>query len=249
MKDIAIVLSAGKGTRMGSEVPKQYLKIMGKPVLYYTLKAFEDSDVDEIAVVLSESDRDIVEKIIEKYSITKVKYIVNGGAERYHSVFNGLSCLKEARKVLIHDGARPLILPEHINQILRELDEKSTCVAGMPVKDTIKILDENNYVIDTPERSTVWQIQTPQGFFYSDIMKAYKEMMKQEDTRITDDAMVMERYGDERIYIKETSYDNIKITTQDDLVYMMTVLTQRELAEEHKDSGIKKLKKMVDRTK
>lgn len=228
MKNAAIILSAGKGTRMGSEIPKQYLEVMGKPIIYYTLKAFEDSDIDEIVIVLSEQDRNYMQSLLKEYDIKKVKYIANGGAERYHSVQNGLQCLEKIEKVLIHDGARPLITPDQINQIIRELDTKHVCVAGMPVKDTIKILDTDNYVVDTPRRSTMWQIQTPQGFWYGDIAAAYKKMMEQEDANITDDAMVMERYGTEKIFIKETSYENIKITTPEDLIFMKAVLEKRQ---------------------
>lgn len=228
MKDVAIILSAGKGTRMGTKIPKQYLEVLGKPILYYTIQAFEDSDVDEIVIVLSESDKEFVQTMIERYEFKKVQHLVNGGKERYHSVYNGLLNVKEANKILIHDGARALITPEQINQILYELDKRRTCVAGMPVKDTIKIIDAENYVTDTPKRSTMWQIQTPQAFYYDDILVAYKEMMQQQDVQITDDAMVMERYGAERIYIKEASYENIKITTPEDLIFMQAVLQKRQ---------------------
>lgn len=217
----AIVLSAGKGKRMNSVISKQYLEIHGKPIIYYTLKAFQESNVDEIILVAGKEDIDYVQKeIVDKYNIDKVKKIVVGGKERYDSVISGLKHLEENGKVLIHDGARPLIKPEQINDIIVCVKECGACIAGMPVKDTVKIINDDNNVESTPERKYVWQIQTPQAFDVSIINEAYKKMKVAGDTTITDDAMAVEKYTDISIKVIETSYENIKVTTPEDLLFV-----------------------------
>ena len=138
-KYTAIVLSAGKGSRMGSSVHKQYLLLCGRPVIYYTLKAFEESPVDEIVLVTGEGEEEYCQKeIVEKYKLHKVTKIVKGGKERYHSVFQGLSACEHTDYVLIHDGARPFIGQEVIRHIMDEVQKKHACIAAVPVKDTIK---------------------------------------------------------------------------------------------------------------
>ncbi len=231
MKNVAIILSAGKGTRMGSSISKQYLEVFGKPVVFYTIKAFEDSGVDEIFLVISEEDRNYVEQnIIQKYGFCKIKQLVIGGRERYHSVYNALRCVGEADNVLIHDGARPLILAEQIDMMIEKMKIYQACVAGMPIKDTIKIVDENNSVIDTPERSRIWQVQTPQVFRYSEILEAYENMMLDKENDVTDDSMVMEKYGNHEVRLIALSYENIKITTKEDLVFMKGILIDRGIS-------------------
>ena len=147
-KYTAIMLSAGKGSRMGSSVHKQYLLLCGRPVIYYTLKAFEESPVDEIVLVTGEGEEEYCRKeIVEKYKLHKVTKIVKGGKERYHSVFQGLSACEHTDYVLIHDGARPFIGQEVIRHIMDEVQKKHACIAAVPVKDTIKKVDENGKVI------------------------------------------------------------------------------------------------------
>ncbi len=228
MRNAAIILSAGKGTRMGSHISKQYIDVLEKPVIYYTIKAFEESEVDAIFLVISEEDRDYVEKhIINLYGLSKIKQIVYGGKERYHSVYNALKCIGTADNVLIHDGARPLITAEQINMLIKEMQTCNACVGGMPVKDTIKVVDDDNYVESTPERSKMWQVQTPQVFRYPEIVTAYEELMKAEEQNVTDDAMVMESFGNNKVKLVELSYENIKVTTKEDLVFMQGILMDR----------------------
>ncbi len=232
MRNVAVILAAGKGTRMGSRISKQYIDVLGKPVIYYTLNAFENSTVDEIILVISEQDRNYVEEtILNHYGFHKIKRIVCGGKERYHSVYNALKQAEEADNVLIHDGARPLILPGQIDMLVKQMEIYKACVAGMPVKDTIKIVDQDQYVTDTPERSRIWQVQTPQVFRYSEIKEAYDKMMLEEHPAVTDDAMVLEKYGNpdfkHEIRLVEVSYENIKVTTKEDLIFMKGILLNR----------------------
>ncbi len=220
----AIVLSAGKGTRMNMNISKQYIEVLGFPVLYYTLKAFEDADVDEIIITTGKDDVDFVKNdIVNKYNISKVTNVVPGGKERYDSVMEGLNYVEDDDYVLIHDGARPLIKKDTINNIIREVKEKSAVIAAVPVKDTIKIV-ENGVAISTPDRRKLYQIQTPQAFRGEIIKNAYKEMVKIKDTTITDDSMVVEKYSEYRVSVVESDYTNIKITTKEDIDIMKTFL-------------------------
>lgn len=217
----AIILSAGKGTRMKSDICKQYIHVAGYPVLYYTIKAFEESNVESIIIVSGEEDIEYVKNdIVKQYNFNKVHNIVRGGKERYDSVINGLNEIEKDNIVLIHDGARPLITSEDINNIIENMKEYRACVAAMPVKDTIKISDEQGYVKETPLRKYVWQIQTPQAFRVEDIKKAYELMRLYDDNTITDDSMVIEKYTNIKVKLVKTSYNNIKITTPEDLIFM-----------------------------
>ena len=228
-KYAAIVLAAGSGKRMNSQVHKQYLIIQDRPVLYYSLKEFEDSAVDEIVLVVGKGEEEFCRKeIVDKYGISKVKAIVEGGKERYHSVFEGLKQTSDADYVLIHDGARPFVNQDIIRRCMQEVQKYQACVVGMPVKDTIKIADEGGYAKQTPDRKNVWMIQTPQTFSYALIYEAYEEMLKTEDAAITDDAMVLERTKGKKSKLIEGSYRNIKITTPEDLLIANVYLQHPE---------------------
>jgi len=221
----AIILAAGQGKRMNSAVQKQYLLINNKPVLYYALKAFEDSIVDDIVLVAGNAEIGFCQReIVEKYGLQKVRIITAGGKERYHSVACGLSAITwECDYVFIHDGARPFVDIGMIERAFISVQKTSACVVGMPVKDTIKLADENGYVESTPDRSLVWQIQTPQVFERELITAAYQKLLSNEETiqngnvSITDDAMVVEYFMNKQVKLVEGSYRNIKITTPEDL--------------------------------
>ena len=218
-KCTAIVLAAGQGKRMGTKVQKQYLEIQGKPVLYYSLYAFEQSSIiDDIIFVVGENQAEYCQReIVSKYGIHKVKKIVQGGAERYHSVWNGLQEADDEGYVFIHDGARPFINEEILKRAYKDVEDCKACVVGMPVKDTIKLADTEGYVRETPERSLVWMIQTPQVFESSLVKKAYGLLMEQESIQVTDDAMVVEQMLGYKVRLTLGSYENIKITTPEDL--------------------------------
>ena len=215
----AIVLAAGKGSRMNSDIPKQYMKINGREVLYYSLKVFEDSLVDDIILVVGKEDIDFCRNnIVEKYNINKVVNIVAGGEERYWSVKNGLNTAVGADYVLVHDGARPCIDIGMVHRLMKEVLVSNACTVGVPAKDTIKIVDSNNYGIDTPDRKTLWQVQTPQCFLYDELLAAYDEMEKTNCNNITDDTMIVERFLDRKSKLIMGDYKNIKITTPEDIL-------------------------------
>lgn len=226
-KVVCIMLAGGKGKRMGTKVSKQYLLLDEKPVLFYSLKAFEEY-VDEIVVVAAKGEEKYCrENIIDKYNIKKVSNIVTGGAERYLSVYEGLKEVKEMDEdtyVLIHDGARPFISGRTIEATIEKVKATGACIVAVPSKDTVKIGSAYNTVESTPNRSNVWLVQTPQAFRYENIFKAYKQAIASGRKDITDDSMVMESFGDKEIYFVEGDYDNIKLTTPEDLVHGMAIL-------------------------
>lgn len=220
----AIVLAAGRGSRMKSKIQKQYLLLKEKPVLYYSLKAFEESFIDEIILVTGEEEIAYCRKeIVEKYAFTKVSHIVAGGKERYHSVFCGLQALTDCDYVFIHDGARPFVTEQILERAYEAVQKEHACVVGMPVKDTIKLADENGFAKETPRRDLLWMIQTPQVFSYTLVKSAYASFLEREQEllaqgiKMTDDAMVVETFTDTGIRLVEGSYENIKITTPEDL--------------------------------
>lgn len=218
-KHTAIVLAAGKGSRMQSAVPKQYLELCGKPVLYYSLAAFEESFIDEIILVAGKDDISYCkEQIVERYGFQKVTEIIAGGAERYLSVYQGLLAAEEADYIYIHDGARPFVDAAILSDAKACVEQYQACVAGMPVKDTIKIVDAEDFAKETPERKYVWQVQTPQVFSYALVREAYDMLMEDRDAySVTDDAMVVETMLNYPVKLFQASYKNIKITTPEDL--------------------------------
>ena len=219
MKVTAIVLAAGSGKRMNSKVHKQYLLINEKPVLYYSLKAFEESSVDDVVLVVGADEIEYCKKeIVECYGFEKVRAIVEGGKERYHSVYEGLKAAEETDYVLIHDGARPFLTQDIIERTILAVVQYCACVVGMPVKDTIKLVDDEVFAKETPDRASTWQVQTPQAFSYELIYDAYARMLAGNEMGITDDAMVIERMTDYKVKLIEGSYRNIKITTPEDLL-------------------------------
>lgn len=232
MKTAAIVLAAGSGSRMRSNIKKQYMEINEKPLIYYALKAFEDSFTDEVVLVVSPGDIDYCKaEIVDKYGFTKVKRIVEGGAERYDSVRLGLHAVSDDTDyVMIHDGARPFVTEDIMQRSVDAARENRACVVGMPVKDTIKISDVDGFSAQTPDRKTLWMIQTPQTFEYNLIRRLYdkleedKEEIKAKGINITDDAMVVETFSDVKVKLVEGSYNNIKVTTPEDIGFAQAIL-------------------------
>ena len=218
-KNTAIVLAAGQGKRMHSKTQKQFLEIQGYPVLYYSLRCFQESPlIQDIILVTGEDALSYCkEEIVKKYGFTKVSNVIAGGKERYDSVYAGLCACKDCRYVLIHDGTRPFITEEIIERGLEKVKETGACVVGMPSKDTIKLSDAEGYVKETPDRKCVWTIQTPQIFSYALIREAHDSIRKKDMSKITDDAMVIEQETGVKVALAEGSYQNIKITTPEDL--------------------------------
>lgn len=233
MNKTAIILAGGRGKRMGAAVSKQYLMLEGYPVIYYSIKAFERSEVDNIVLVAAAGEEEYCQKnIIEKYGFSKVRAVVTGGKERCNSVHEGLKAIDRlgiaTDIVLIHDGARPFVTESIISGAISCAETCGACVTAVKAKDTVKLADCDGNIDATPDRNRVWQIQTPQTFQYELIRAAYDEVLSQSDEGITDDAMVLERYGGYKIRLVEGSYDNIKITTPEDLIFGHAILCKKE---------------------
>ena len=215
----AIILAGGKGKRMGAPVSKQFIEIKGKPIIYYTIKKFsENKKIDNIVVVLSKDEVGYFkENILEKYNL-KVDNIVIGGTERQDSVYNGLKSLEDTNTdiVLIHDGARPFISDRIIDDGIKFAQVYGACAPGVMPKDTIKIKNESNFSVSTPERGSLVAIQTPQVFKFNEILEC-NEKIKINNIVVTDDTMVAEKFG-YSVYLYDGEYTNIKVTTPEDLI-------------------------------
>ena len=230
VKCSAVVLAAGRGSRMKSDREKQFLMIGEYPLIYYALDCFERSSlIDEIVLVASEGNREQLQKeIVEKYGFQKVKNIVIGGAERYDSSYAGLLGCDHPDVVFIHDSARPFIDGAMLERQLQAVHQYGGAVLAMPTKDTIKIVDENGQVKSTPDRRNVWIVQTPQAFRYDLIRKAHEQLrVENRMETITDDAMVAEATGICPVKVVEGSYNNIKVTTPEDLSLAENILRRR----------------------
>lgn len=216
----AIVLAAGQGSRMKSKIQKQYMEVGGRPLICYALKAFEDSPVDQIILVTGEDQIEHCRKeIVERYHFTKIKAIVPGGRERYHSVYEGLKAAEGSDHVLIHDGARPCVTVKNIEDAIAGAMKYQACVIAVPVKDTIKISDDQQFAEKTPDRNRLWSIQTPQAFSYPLIRDAYEKLMNapQQYPQVTDDAMAAECTMGIKVKLIPGNYENIKVTTPEDI--------------------------------
>ena len=212
-----VIVAAGTGSRMNMGINKQFIKLEGKEIIAYTIEKFyNNSNIEDIVVVVKEDESEFFKKeILDKYNFKNVK-IAYGGKERQDSVYNGLKLLDEkCDVVLIHDGARPFVSDKIIDKSIEEAKEHKAIVVGVPVKDTIKVIDNDKNIVDTPNRSVLWAVQTPQTFDYNILIDAYKYEFKNKFYG-TDDAMLVERIG-YKVKMLEGSYNNIKITTQEDL--------------------------------
>ena len=219
MKTVAIIPAAGSSKRMQNNISKQYLLLDGIPVLARTLEIFQRSpNIDEIFLIVPEMDIDYAHKdIVDRYDISKVSNILAGGKERQDSVRNGIDALRSDHDVVvIHDGVRPFISEELVRSAILEAARSQAVTVGVPVKDTVKSVDGHGIVVETLNRNHLWLTQTPQAFERDVIKKAY-EAAYRDNYYGTDDAALVERIGVKVMMIRG-SYDNIKITTKDDIM-------------------------------
>ncbi|MBR1573008.1 MAG: 2-C-methyl-D-erythritol 4-phosphate cytidylyltransferase [Lachnospiraceae bacterium] len=220
----AIVLAAGAGRRMNSDIPKQYMPVANKPLVVYSLEIFDRSSVDEIILVVASGDEEYCRKeIVDKYNIGKVASIVSGGAERYDSVYAGLQ-VATGDFVMIHDCARAFVTNNIINDAIAAMKTYGACVVAVPSKDTVKLADDNGFVADTPDRSRVWSVQTPQCFEYNLVREAYDKLREMNLENITDDAMVVEQVLHKPVKLVMGDYNNVKVTTPEDINLAINIL-------------------------
>ncbi|MCK4665815.1 2-C-methyl-D-erythritol 4-phosphate cytidylyltransferase [Candidatus Dependentiae bacterium] len=230
MKVAGVILSAGSSTRFGQEIEKQYLSLMSKPIIIYSVEVFEAlAEISDYVVVAKEEKFNYLKKdILAKYNLTKFRGLVPGGHLRANSVMNALNFLKKFNPdyVLIHDAARPLITSEFVKKILTETINHSACVPGLRVTDTVKITDVENYIEDTLNRNSLYAVQTPQGFKFDLLLRAYLRGMT-EGFEGTDDASYIERIN-EKVKIIDGLYSNIKITYPKDIEIAKILMKEKE---------------------
>ncbi len=238
MKNVAIVLAAGSGSRMNSDVKKQYMLLNDKPLMVYCLEVFEESKtITDIILVTSKEDVESCnDDIVDRYGLTKVRAVIPGGKERYDSVMAGLDKIRKeggADYVFIHDAARPFVTDDIIERLYEDVVRTHASVAAVKSKDTVKIANNADYVVSTPNRELTWIIQTPQTFSYSLALEAYDKLREEEDglacqgIKVTDDAMVVETWTDHRVKLIEGSYENIKVTTPEDMDIALAIINRK----------------------
>jgi 2-C-methyl-D-erythritol 4-phosphate cytidylyltransferase len=221
-----IIPAAGQGKRMGAGRNKLLLELENMPIFIYTLKVFEeDESCSGIILAINDQEEKEIMNLLDSYGIKKVIGLVPGGKERQHSVFHGVQALKDDGIVLVHDGARPFIDHDQIQSLVLAAEQHGASVLAVPVKDTVKKVIGNK-VTETVERSSLWAVQTPQAFRMSLLRKAHEKAME-EDFLGTDDASLVERMGQD-VIIVEGNYDNIKLTTPEDLFFAETIIRKRK---------------------
>lgn len=224
---MAVVPAAGNSTRMGTKVKKQYLELEGIPVLARTLQVLQEcSLVDGIVLVVGRGEEEYCRlELVDRFGFSKVLKIVAGGGERQISVWNGLSALPDGTEiVVIHDGARPLLPPDRLAAVIEAAQSTGAATLAVPPKDTVKSGDSHGLVVETLPRDKLFLIQTPQAFQYKLILKAHKEALSK-GVRATDDAYLVELTR-RPVKLVRGSYQNIKITTPEDLVLASALLKQ-----------------------
>ena len=213
----AVVVAAGRGSRMGAAISKQYLPLDGVPVLARSLLALDAvSAISDIALVCGADDVELCRGLADRYRISKLRAIVPGGSERQQSVYAGLGQLGN-EWVIVHDGVRPFIVEDDVVRCWQAAVEHGAAVLAVPVKETVKVADPEQFVLHTPDRSSLWAIQTPQAFRREQLLQAHREA-ERAGFAGTDDAMLIERLG-LPVKLVQGSYANIKITTPDDLLW------------------------------
>ena len=224
----AIIVAAGQSRRMGGDTSKQFILIDGVPVIVRTLKAFEIAErIREVVIAARQEDIPQMYALIQDYEITKVKQIITGGETRQESVFRAIAQVDENADFLaIHDGARPLIRPQEIDLAVSAAVEHGAAALGVPVKDTVKQVDADGKIVDTPERSTLWAAQTPQVFSRALYLRA-AEQAGEAAAQLTDDCQLIERTG-APVYLVRGAYANLKITTPEDVFAAEGILRATE---------------------
>lgn len=220
-----VLPAAGSGKRMGAGQNKLFLLLEEKPILIHTLEVFQqDENCTGIWLAVKPEERGYIEQLLNRFGITKVKGLPDGGLERQHSVHACIKNMDQVEIVLVHDAARPFITLPIIQKLALTAQEKGAAIAGVRAKDTMKKVI-NNVIVETVDRDTLWMIQTPQAFRFSLLAQAENHAEK-EGFLGTDEAMLIERLG-HKVHIVESSYDNIKMTTKEDLMLGEAILKKR----------------------
>jgi len=231
MKTIAIILAGGTGSRLGADIPKQFLKVKDKMIIEYTIEAFQKhSEIDEIAIVCHQDYSKFMKEEVAKRNYTKVKKVLNGGEKRFHSSVTAIRAYNdgEQKKILFHDAVRPLISEDIISDCISKLETYNAVGTGIKTTDTIWSVRHDN-IVSIPDRRTIYRAQTPQAFKFFTIQKAYNVALQDEKMPLTDDCGVVMNYlFDERIGTVMGDEKNFKITRKDDLLLFENILNGKE---------------------
>ena len=232
--NIAVIFAGGVGKRMKTNgIPKQFLEVYGKPILIYTLEKFENNqNIDAIVVSCLEEKMDYCKKLVDKYEITKVRAIVKGGKTGQESIYNGLKAAEQISEtdkdiVLIHDGVRPLIDDEIIDNNIKCVKENGSAITCVECKETVVILDDNDNIKDVTDRSRSRLARAPQSFYLKDILDAHRKALEDGKTDVIDSCTLMRMYGKE-VSIVIGKSENLKITTPDDYYMFKAMLDMKE---------------------
>jgi 2-C-methyl-D-erythritol 4-phosphate cytidylyltransferase len=221
-----IIPAAGQGKRMGVGKNKLLLDLNGIPVFIHTLRVFEtDEECESIVLAIHPNDEVEFKTLLENHKITKVIHIVSGGKERQHSINNALKTVSGNGVILVHDAARPFVKKEHIHRLMEAAEKYGAAILGVPAKDTMKKVQDGK-VVETVERTSLWAVQTPQAFRMSILLEA-NELAEKENFVGTDDASLVERLS-VPIKMVQGDYDNIKLTTPEDLLFAEAILKKTD---------------------
>ena len=229
MKTVAIIPAAGAGVRMGTGVAKQFMDLEGRPLLTATLQNFEECPLVESVVLVVPPDRvsTCKDEIVDRYGLSKVGQVIQGGRRRQDSVRLGLEAVQgPCELVLIHDGVRPFVPPEFIARIITAASANRAVVPALPVKETVKEVGPDGRVTRTPDRRNFWLVQTPQAFRYHDILAAHRRALDENWEELTDDALLLEKIG-VPVTVVEGLEENIKITTPHDLELARFIVSRK----------------------
>ncbi|MDN4494049.1 2-C-methyl-D-erythritol 4-phosphate cytidylyltransferase [Ureibacillus aquaedulcis] len=220
-----VLPAAGSGKRMGAGQNKLFLQLNEKPILIHTLEVFQsDEDCTGIWLAVKPEEREYIQGLLERYHITKVKGLPNGGQERQHSVQSCMKAMQQVEIVLVHDAARPFITKPIISRLVGAAQEKGAAIAGVRAKDTMKKV-RDGVIVETVDRESLWMIQTPQAFRFKLLQQA-ENHAEEQGFLGTDEAMLVERLG-HQVHIVESTYENVKMTTKEDLIFGEAILRQR----------------------
>lgn len=230
----AVILAAGNGKRMKTSVPKQFLELSGIPVFLHSVRIF-DRVADKIVLVASQEAIEYCSELLGREALSSEIRVISGGSERYLSSMAGVAEASDCDLIMIHDAARACVSMEVLADSLARARRYGSGIAAVALKDTVKMASPEGRVLSTPDRSNMRIIQTPQTFRASVILEAYQRLREQLESRgpeslegITDDAMVVERFTDYPVYLSQGSYENIKLTTPEDLTAAVSILRKRQ---------------------
>lgn len=231
MRNIAVILAGGVGSRLGYEKPKQFLVVAGRMVIEHTVEAFERHEaIDEIAIVMNPSHVEEMEEIVKRNGWKKVKHVLKGGAERYYSTLAAIEAYKDINEVnmLFHDAVRPCVSKEVIDRVIEALKEHEAVNVGVAATDTIMEVDTNGeYITGIPKRNMLRRVQTPQGFRFSVIKEAYRRGLQDPEMESTDDCGMVLKYMPEiPIYVVEGEERNVKLTYKEDIHYIERLISE-----------------------